>query len=45
VTIQSQAWLLAYNDVYRILAILAFAIVPWCPFLRRTHGRRDLVTE
>src|SRR6266849_3034592 len=44
-TIQSQAWLLAYNDVYRILAILAFAIVPWCPFLRRTHGRRDLVTE
>jgi DHA2 family multidrug resistance protein len=44
-TIQSQAWLLAYNDVYRMLAILAFAIVPWCPFLRRTHGRRDLVTE
>jgi DHA2 family multidrug resistance protein len=44
-TIQAQAWLLAYNDVYRLLAILAFAIVPWCPFLRRTHGRTDLVTE
>ena len=44
-TIQSQAWLLAYNDVYRILAILAFALVPWCPFLRRTHRRSDLVTE
>jgi DHA2 family multidrug resistance protein len=33
--IQAQAWLLAYNDAYRLLATLALLCAPWCFLLRR----------
>jgi len=33
--IQAQAWLLAYNDAYRMLAVIAFLCAPWCMLLRR----------
>lgn len=36
--IQAQAWLLAYNDVYRLLAIIALACAPWCLLLKRVGG-------
>ena len=32
---QSQAWLLAYNDVYRVTAIMLLLLTPWALFLRR----------
>jgi hypothetical protein len=45
-TIQAQAWLLAYNDAYRILAIIALLCVPWCMFLRRVGaGSAATITE
>jgi len=34
----SQAWLLAYNDVYRVLAIVVLFLAPWCLFLKRTSA-------
>ncbi|MBF6571601.1 MAG: DHA2 family efflux MFS transporter permease subunit [Candidatus Binataceae bacterium] len=36
--IQAQAWLLAYNDVYRILALIALFCAPWCLLLSRAGG-------
>ncbi len=38
--IQGQAWLLAYNDAYRLLAILALLCAPWCMLLRRAGGAK-----
>jgi DHA2 family multidrug resistance protein len=32
----SQAWLLAYNDEYRALAVLVLFLAPWCMLLRRS---------
>ena len=32
----SQAWLLAYSDVYRALAILVLFLAPWCMLLKRS---------
>jgi MFS transporter, DHA2 family, multidrug resistance protein len=37
-TIASQAWLLAYNDVYRVLAIVVLFLAPWCMLLKRTSA-------
>jgi hypothetical protein len=34
----SQAWLLAYNDVYRVLAIIVLLLAPWCMLLKRTSA-------
>ena len=34
--IQSQAWLLAYNDVYRLMAMVLVFIAPWCLLLPRS---------
>jgi MFS transporter, DHA2 family, multidrug resistance protein len=34
----SQAWLLAYNDVYRVLAIVVLLLAPWCMLLKRTSA-------
>jgi len=34
----SQAWLLAYNDVYRVLAIIVLFLAPWCMLLKRTSA-------
>jgi hypothetical protein len=31
-----QAWLLAYNDVYRVLAIVVLLLAPWCMLLKPT---------
>jgi DHA2 family multidrug resistance protein len=36
--IQSQAWLLAYNDAYRLLAVCALLCAPWPLLLRRSGG-------
>jgi len=36
--IQSQAWLLAYNDAYRMLALCALLCAPWCLLLNRAGG-------
>ena len=33
-SITSQAWLLAYHDMYRVLAILVLLLAPWCLMLR-----------
>jgi DHA2 family multidrug resistance protein len=35
--LQSQAWLLAYNDVYRVTAVLLLLLVPWSLLLKRTQ--------
>jgi MFS transporter, DHA2 family, multidrug resistance protein len=43
--IQAQAWLLAYNDAYRLLAILALCCAPWCIFLRRTASKASVAIE
>jgi len=34
----SQAWLLAYNDVYLVLAIVVLFLAPWCMLLKRTSA-------
>ena len=34
----SQAWLFAYNDVYRVLAIVVLFLAPWCMLLKRTSA-------
>ena len=39
--LKSQAWLLAYNDVYRITAILLLLLCPWAFFLRRAPANTD----
>jgi hypothetical protein len=41
--IQAQAWLLAYNDAYRLLAIFALLCAPWCFLLRRAGGGKASV--
>jgi len=41
--IQSQAWLLAYNDAYRLLAVFAILCAPWCLLLRRAGGGKASV--
>jgi hypothetical protein len=43
--IQAQSWLLAYNDVYRLLAIIALCCVPWCMLLRRPGGKSAVSME
>jgi MFS transporter, DHA2 family, multidrug resistance protein len=43
--IQAQSWLLAYNDVYRLLAIIALCCAPWALFLRRPKSRGPVVVE
>jgi hypothetical protein len=43
--IQSQAWLLAYNDVYRVLAIITLLLAPWCMLLKRPTGAPVAVAE
>jgi MFS transporter, DHA2 family, multidrug resistance protein len=37
--IGAQAWLLAYHDVYRILALLAVLLAPWCLLLKSANGQ------
>ena len=39
--LKSQAWLLAYNDVYRITAILLLLLSPWAFFLRRAPANTN----
>jgi DHA2 family multidrug resistance protein len=34
-TIQAQAWLLSYNDVYRLMAVVLILVAPCCLLLRR----------
>jgi MFS transporter, DHA2 family, multidrug resistance protein len=42
--IQGQAWLLAYNDAYRLLAIIALLCAPWCLLLRKIgHGTSAVI--
>jgi len=42
--IQGQAWLLAYNDAYRLLAIIALLCAPWCMLLRKIgHGTTAVI--
>jgi len=31
-----QGWPLAYNDVYRVLAIVVLLLAPWCMLLKPT---------
>jgi MFS transporter, DHA2 family, multidrug resistance protein len=35
-TLGPLAWLMAYNDVYRVLALLVLALAPWSLLLKRT---------
>jgi MFS transporter, DHA2 family, multidrug resistance protein len=35
-TAHSTAWLMAYNDIYRVLAVVALALAPWAMLLRRS---------
>jgi MFS transporter, DHA2 family, multidrug resistance protein len=35
--LKSQAWLLAYNDVYRVTAVLLLLLAPWALLLKRTQ--------
>lgn len=35
--LKSQAWLFAYNDVYRIMAVLLLLLMPWAFWLKRTE--------
>jgi DHA2 family multidrug resistance protein len=35
--LRSQAWLLAYNDVYRVTAVLLLLLAPWALLLKRTQ--------
>ena len=35
--LKSQAWLLAYNDVYHLTAIMLLLLCPWAFFLKRTQ--------
>src|SRR5271156_4316285 len=35
--LQSQAWLYAYNDVYRVTAVLLLLLAPWALLLKRTQ--------
>jgi hypothetical protein len=37
-TAASQAWLLAYNDVYRVLAMVVLFLAPWSMLLKRTSA-------
>jgi DHA2 family multidrug resistance protein len=37
-TAASQAWLLAYHDVYRVLAMVVLFLAPWCMLLKRTSA-------
>jgi DHA2 family multidrug resistance protein len=37
----AQAWLFAYNDMYKGLAILVLCLAPWALFLRRPGGDVD----
>src|SRR5580658_4508682 len=39
--LQSQAWLLAYNDVYRVTAVMLLLLVPWALFLKRKQVDAD----
>ena len=42
----SQAWLMAYNDVYRALAILVLFLAPWCMLLKRSSdGETQALVE
>jgi DHA2 family multidrug resistance protein len=42
----SQAWLLAYNDVYGALALLLLFLTPWCMLLRRSSdGETQALVE
>jgi MFS transporter, DHA2 family, multidrug resistance protein len=43
--IQAQSWLLAYNDTYRLLAIITLCCVPWCMLLRRAGGKGAVAIE
>jgi DHA2 family multidrug resistance protein len=36
-TLKSQAWLFAYNDVYRVTAVLLLLLAPWALLLKRTQ--------
>jgi hypothetical protein len=36
--IDSQAWLLAYHDIYRVLAFLIVLLAPWCLLLKPAAG-------
>jgi hypothetical protein len=35
--LNSQAWLFAYNDVYRVTAVLLLLLAPWDLLLRRAQ--------
>jgi MFS family permease len=42
----SQAWLLAYTDVYRALAVLVLFLAPWCMLLKRSNdGKTQAFAE
>jgi MFS transporter, DHA2 family, multidrug resistance protein len=42
----SHAWLLAYDDVYRVLAILLLFLAPWCLLLKRSgDGKTQALVE
>jgi DHA2 family multidrug resistance protein len=36
-SIGSQAWLLAYHDIYSVLALLVVSLAPWCLLLPSAH--------
>lgn len=45
--VKSQAWLFAYNDVYRVTAVLLLLLAPWALLLKRApvDGTATIVSE
>ncbi len=40
-TLKSQAWIFAYNDVYRVTAVLLLLLAPWALLLKRAQVDAD----
>ena len=43
--LKSQSWLLAYNDVYRVTAVLLLLLAPWALLLKRAQVDSLISTE
>ncbi len=40
-----QAWLLAYHDVYRVLAVIVASLAPWCLLLKRAPRAEKMLID
>jgi len=44
-SIGAHAWLLAYHDMYKFLALLTVVLVPWCLLLKSANRTTEAVFE